>query len=305
MLLARSRADGRRPRANSPAGSRRSSRCSSAPCSAPVRASSCSARPHVATGTRIEELWLTRASGTSSRRRPGCSSLLMIGLRHVAARRRGGRAGSTWAPITGVYAGIGAAMLVSSLVYFLPPNARRCRRASRGSNRRSRRASACSSPTSARRMRRRRRPSAVYLREFLWRQSRRRSVALAVVRDPQRHHRAAAMAHVRRAPTSGSGRRARFAAVCSTVGRSADSPGEAASGTTTKCCLAMRYGNPSIRAGIDHLACLRAARTSSSRRCSRRRATRRPARLQAEVARVAGQRRDAPALQFVGARLCR
>lgn len=210
---------------------------------------------------------------------------------------RGGAAAGWfyWAPIAGVYAGIGAAMLVSSLVYFIPPRAPMPTRveglepsepprigvlvANLGTP---------DAPTT--------KAVRVYLREFL---GDRRVVEvwrwlwfvilngiILPIRSPK-----SARAYRRVWTENGSPLLFHSQAIAD---RLAEQLGDG-----YEVRLAMRYGNPSLASGIDQLrACgcesvivaslfPQASNTTTGT-------------LQAEAARVAGLRRDPPALQFTG-----
>jgi len=220
--------------------------------------------------------------------------VLMIGLGMLL---RGGAAAGwfSWAPIAAIYAGIGAAMLVSSWAYFrvIPPplptrveaNQVRPRRkvgvlvANLGTP---------DAPTTAAVRR--------YLRQFLW-DNRVVEVwrwlwflilngIILPLRGPR-----SARAYQRVWTEGGSPLLTNSQAFCDAL--------RTQLGEDFEVCLAMRYGNPSLAAGIDSLrdaGCEnvivapmfpQASNTTTGT-------------LQAEAARIAGLRRDAPALQFVG-----
>lgn len=218
----------------------------------------------------------------------------MIGLGMLL---RGGAAAGwfSWASIAAIYAGIGAAMLVSSWSYFrvIPPPLRTrvdsfgplaLRKvgvlvANLGTP---------DAPTTAAVRR--------YLRQFLW-DSRVVEVwrwvwfvILNVIILPLRAP-GSARAYKRVWTEQGSPLLTNSQAFCDALAKRL--------GDEFEVCLAMRYGNPSLKVGIDTLrqaGCEnvivapmfpQASNTTTGT-------------LQAEVARVAGLRRDAPALQFVG-----
>ena len=220
--------------------------------------------------------------------------VLMIGLGLLL---RGGAAAGwfSWAPIAAVYAGIGAAMLVSSWAYFRvnkpplptrfdslgqrPPMKIGVMVANLGTP---------DAPTT----------SAVrrYLRQFLW-DSRVVEVPrwlwfiilngiILPLRSPR-----SAKAYRRVWTEQGSPLLTNSQAFTDALAERL--------GDGFEVCLAMRYGNPSLAAGVEvlrHAGCEnvivaplfpQASNTTTGT-------------LQAEVAHIAGKRRDAPALQFVG-----
>lgn len=221
--------------------------------------------------------------------------LFMIGLGMLL---RGGAAAGwfAWAPIAAIYAGVGAAMLVSSRAYFrvMPPPLPT--RVEPGQARPRRKTGVLvanlgtpDAPTT-KAVRR-------YLREFLW-DSRVVEVSrwlwflilngiIVPLRGPR-----SARAYQRVWTAEGSPLLRNSEAFTNALAEQL--------GDEFEVCLAMRYGNPSIAAGIDSLRAAgcenvivaplfpQASNTTTGT-------------LQAEVARIACQRRDAPALQFVGA----
>jgi len=227
----------------------------------------------------------------------GKTWLLVAAMIGLGMLLRGGAAAGwfSWAPIAAIYAGIGAAMLVSSWAYFrvigpplptwveaLGPRPRLkigVMVANLGTP---------DAPTTAAVRR--------YLREFLW-DNRVVEVSrwlwfmiLNGIIVPLRSPRSARL-YQRVWTEQGSPLLINSQAFCDAL---AERLGDA-----FEVCLAMRYGNPGLAAGIDALrraGCEnvivaplfpQASNTTTGT-------------LQAEVARVAGLRRDAPALQFVG-----
>lgn len=220
--------------------------------------------------------------------------VLMIGLGMLL---RGGAAAGwfSWAAIAGVYAGIGAAMLVSSWVYFrvVPQPLRTRVEADHVLPRRKvgvlvANLGTPDAPTTAAVRR--------YLRQFLW-DSRVVEVwrwlwfvilngIILPLRGPR-----SARAYQRVWTEEGSPLLTNSQAFCDALTQRL--------GDDFEVCLAMRYGNPSLAKGIDSLCdagCENVIIASMFPQASNTTT----GTLQAEVARVAGLRRDAPALQFVG-----
>jgi ferrochelatase len=228
----------------------------------------------------------------------GKTWLLVVGMIGLGLLLRGGAAAGwfNWASIAGIYAGIGAAMLVSSWMYFRaiplplptrvesiepqPPRRIGVMVANLGTP---------DEPTT-KAVRR-------YLRQFLW-DSRVVEVwrwlwfvilngIILPLRSPR-----SARAYRRVWTEEGSPLMTNSQAICDALAEQL--------GSDYEVCLAMRYGNPSIASGIDKLraaGCENVIVASLFPQASNTTT----GTLQAEVARVAGLRRDAPALQFVGA----
>jgi ferrochelatase len=224
--------------------------------------------------------------------------LLVVGMIGLGLLLRGGAAAGwfNWASIAGIYAGIGAAMLVSSWMYFrvipLPLPTRVESIDTQPSRRIGVMVANLGTPDAPTTKAVRR-----YLRQFLgdsrvvevWRWL--WFVILNGIILPLRSPRSA-RAYRRVWTEEGSPLMTHSQAICDALAERL--------GSDFEVCLAMRYGNPSIASGIDKLraaGCENVIVASLFPQASNTTT----GTLQAEVARVAGLRRDAPALQFVGA----
>lgn len=228
----------------------------------------------------------------------GKTWLLVVGMIGLGLLLRGGAAAGwfNWASIAGIYAGIGAAMLVSSWMYFRiipPPLPTRVESIEPQPPRRIGVMVANLGTPDAPTTKAVRR----YLRQFLW-DSRVVEVwrwlwflilngIILPLRSPR-----SARAYKRVWTKHGSPLLTNSQAICDALAERL--------GDGFEVRLAMRYGNPSLASGIDQLrasGCENVIVASLFPQASNTTT----GTLQAEVARVSGLRRDAPALQFVGA----
>tara|TARA_R110002072_G_scaffold174303_3_gene329333 strand:- start:14913 stop:16451 length:1539 start_codon:yes stop_codon:yes gene_type:complete len=227
----------------------------------------------------------------------GKTWLLVVGMISLGLLLRGGAAAGwfNWASIAAIYAGVGAAMLVSSWMYFRvipPPLPTRVESIEPQPARRIgvlvANLGTPDAPTTAAVRR--------YLRQFLW-DSRVVEVwrwlwfvilngIILPLRSPR-----SARAYQRVWTAQGSPLLTNSQAISDALAELL--------GDEFEVRLAMRYGNPSLASGIDQLrasGCESVIVASLFPQASNTTT----GTLQAEVARVAGLRRDAPALQFVG-----